>query len=259
MAQMSKTQRWRTFADAIAIALGTNLWVSLVLLPGLVVGAFSTPLLLATLLLPLPLLFAGVWARNEVLLLFGFPTSLLIPIAMRPEMASMQVYGVARFLIVGISLVVFLFGASTLTSFYEAPPPRRIRPLKSASQSMPPRWKRRFRMYAVLSVISVLYPLALLYHVNFDEAGALTLNEKYPGRASTFTTLLNAFAIGLWLLLFSFFILAPLKKHRTGDKDLQIQIANSLKKASRGRPHPLFYFAGLAAVGLMTLWFLWQR
>lgn len=253
-----RNSRWQIFAGATAAALGVNLWVSLVLVPALLVSSQSTSVHWFAIALSLPLLFLGIWRRNEVALLWAFPSSMLIPIAMTPEMASMQVYGVGRFAIVGISLVAFLFGASTLTSFHELPAPRHIRPLKSSLHGIAPRWRRRFRMYATLSVLSLLYPLVLLYHVNFDEAGALALKDNYPGRAATFTTLLNVFVIGLWVLLFANYILVPLKKHRTGDKALRLGLAQAQHRANQGTPSIIFYLGGAVAMALMVLWFAWQ-
>ena len=250
--------RWQTFAGATALALGLNLWATLDLLPGLVVGAFHGAPQVAILLLPLVLLGGGMWHRNETILLFAFPSALLLPVAMAPGMASMQFYGPARFTLVGIGLVAFLFGASTLTSFYEPPAPRKVRPLKSSTKALPPRWRRRFRMYAFLAVASVVYPMILLYHINFDELGAQTLNDKYPGRAATFTALLNVLAIGTWLLIFANFILAPMKQHRTGDTLLRHDLASLRRRAAQGSPHLVFYLVGVMALVLMALWFVWQ-
>ncbi len=250
--------RWRTFADATALALGLNLWATLDLLPGLVVEGEIGPPQVALLLLPLMLLAFGVWRRNEAILLFAFPAAMLLPIASNPAMATLQFYSPARFVLVGISLIAFLFGASTLTSFYEAPAPRHVRPLHSSTQPLPQRWRRRFRMYAFLAIISLVYPLVLIYHINFDELGTLALNENYPGRAATFTTLLNVIAIGIWLLVFANFILAPIKQHRTGDKPLRRELAALRRRAKRGNPHAFSYVGGVVALLLMALWFVWQ-
>lgn len=250
--------RWRTFADGTALALGINLWVSLVLLPGLVVHAFDSSADLATLMAPLFVLMYGVWRRNEIALLFGFPFALLLPIALTPAMASMQVYGPARFTIVSIGLLAFLFCASALTSFHEPPAPRNVRPLKSSLEPIAPRWRRRFRLYAMMSIMSVVYPLVLLYHINFDEEGARSLAESFPGRAATFTTLLNVFAIGVWLFLFRSVLLEPLQQHRTGDKELQRDMAVYRGRAAKGSPRVVFYFGGAMALVLMAIWFVWR-
>ncbi len=250
--------RWRTFADVTALALGLNLWATLDLLPSIVVGAslgFGT---LALLVFPLALLAYGVWRRNETILLFAFPSALLFPIALNPAMATLQFYSPARFVLVGVGLVAFLFGASTLTSFYEPPEPKHTRPLHSSTQPLPERWRRRFRMYAFLAITSVVFPLVLLYHINFDDAGTLALSENYPGRAATFTTLLNIIAIGIWLLVYANFILAPVKQHRTGDKPLRRELAGMRQRAKQGSPHLASYFGGVMALVLMALWFLWR-
>ena len=73
--------RWRTFADAVALALGANLWVALVLLPGLVAGALHSGPAQLTSVLPLVVLGIGVWRRSDLVLLFGYPSALLIPVA----------------------------------------------------------------------------------------------------------------------------------------------------------------------------------
>ena len=250
--------RWRTFADATALALGLNLWATLDLLPMLVVGGAFTFAQACLLFLPLLLLGLGVWKRNDTTLLFAFPSALLLPIASSPALATLQFYSAARFTLVGIGLVAFLFGASTLTSFYEPPKPANTRPLHSSTQPLPLRWRRRFRMYGFLAVISLVFPLALLYHINFDKLGTQALNENYPGRAATFTTLLNLIAIGIWLWVFAKYILAPIKQHRTGDKQLRQEMATLRRRSAAGSPHLLSYLGGVMALVLMALWFVWQ-
>ncbi len=257
-------ERWQAFATAIALALGVNLWISLVLAPGLAVGAFAggaigSQLAPITLLLPLLLLGVGIKWRNETILLFAFPSALLIPISLTPAIASGQVYGPVRTAIVGIGLVAFLSGASSLTSFRETPIPKSQRPLKSSLTPMANRWRRRTRLYAVLAVIALLYPLALLYYVNFDAAGARALSENYPGRAATFTTLLNVGVVAMWLLLLSYFFLAPLEDHRRGDKNLRYELSAIRALSARQRPRTLFYLCGLTALVLMGVWFLWHH
>ncbi len=256
--------RWHAFAQAIALALGVNLWISLVLAPGLVVGAFgsqaaSAPLAIATLLLPLPLLLAGLRTRNETILLFAFPSALLVPIALAPSIASQQLYGPVRMAIVAIGLVAFLAGASTLTSFREPPAPKARRPLKSSQDPIAPRWKRRNRLYAMLALLSLVYPLALLYHINFDKSGALALGESYSGRVATFTTLLNVLAVATWLLMLARFFVAPLEGHRRGDKLLRRELSEVRSHAQHQHPRLLFYLCGLVALALMALWFVWSR
>ncbi len=259
----AQSNRWQAFATAIALALGVNLWISLVLAPGLAVGAFTGSTIGAslapfTLLLPLVLLGIGIKWRNETILLFAFPSALLIPISLAPDIASGQVYGPIRMAIVGIGLVAFLSGASSLTSFREMPAPKSRRPLKSSFTPIANRWRRRTRLYMVLALLGLVYPLVLLYHVNFDAAGARALSENYPGRAATFTTLLNVGVVAMWLLLLSYFFLAPLRDHRRGDKNLRYELSSIRASAARQRPRMLFYLCGLTALVLMGVWFLWH-
>lgn len=250
--------RWRTFADGTALVLGINLWVSLILLPGLVVHAFDSNGDVAALVAPLFLLVYGVWRRNESALLFGFPFALLLPIALTPAMASLQVYGPARFTIVAIGLLAFLFCASALTSFHEPAAPRNVRPLKSSQEPIAPRWRRRARLYAMMSIASVVYPVVLLYHINFDEAGARSLTEFFPGRAASFTALLNVFAIGVWLFLFRSSFLQPLQQHRTGDERLKRDLASYRRRATKSNSLLMFYFGGAMALVLMAIWLVWR-
>ena len=261
---VARNDRWQAFAQAIALALGINLWISLVLAPGLVTGAFgshapSQTLAILTLLAPLPLLALGIRAHNETILLFAFPSALLVPIALSPTIASQQVYGPVRMAIVGLGLVAFLSGASTLTSFHEPPAPKSRRPLKSSLDPVSPRWRRRNRLYAMLAIASLVFPLTLLYHINFDTKGALALSENYPGRAATFTTLLNVVALAVWLLMLSRFFIAPLEGPRRGDKLLQRELSTMRARANRQRPRVIFYFGGLTALVLMAVWFVWHR
>ncbi|MCP4449008.1 MAG: hypothetical protein GY811_27290 [Myxococcales bacterium] len=260
----ARNDRWQAFAQAIAAALGINLWISLVLAPGLAVGAIgsqspSPMLAILALILPLPLLVLGIRLRNETILLFAFPSTLLVPIALFPTIASQQVYSPVRTAIVGVGLVAFLVGASTLTSFREPPAPKSRRPLKSSLGPVPPRWRRRNRLYAMLAILSLVYPLVLLYHINFDKAGAVALGEKYPGRAATFTTLLNILTIATWLVLLEQFFLSPLEGHRRGDKVLRRELSGLRSRATRQGPRLAFYLCGLSALVLMALWFVWHR
>ena len=99
MTEPPTERRWRAFADVVAVALGTNVWVSMVVLPALFVGALRSTGVVLTLLLAPAVLLTGVWRRSELMLLGVFPTAVLVPIALRPEMAASHVYGPLRFVI----------------------------------------------------------------------------------------------------------------------------------------------------------------
>jgi len=248
--------RWRTFADAVAAALGVNLWVSLVLLPGFVAGALATPFGQIAALVPLGVLGLGVWRRSELVLLLGFPAALMVPTAFAPEMANVHVYGPIRFAIVALGLVGYLFGASVFTSFREPPPPVGRRLLASASRPVPHRWRRRFRVYASLTALSLIFPLVLLYTINFDDKAREFVLRRYPGRVAALTTTMNLGAVSFWILTYFWFFLGVFRPHRTGDRDLLSELDKIRRQTGRARPRPQFYLGVACALILMVALFL---
>jgi hypothetical protein len=243
--------RWRTFADAVALALGINLWVSLVLLPGMVSGALAGGGAQAAALLPVAVLAFGVWRRSESVLLFGVPATLLVPVAFAPEMVNVHVYGPVRFGLVAAGLVGYLFGASIFTSFREPPPPLSRRPLGSAGKPVPQRWRRRFRVYNGLALLSAVYPMVLLYTINFDQTTREFMATRYPNRAHALSAVMNLGAVAFWVLLFALFFLGVLRPHRTGDRDMLAELEELRRQIKRGRPRPHFYVGVATALVLM--------
>lgn len=253
---LAHPKRWRAFADAIALALGINVWISIVVLPGFFVGIFrdTNDILLAS--LPLLALGAGLWRRNETVLLLIFPSALMVPVALAPAVVSSYVYGPIRFVVVAIGLIAYLFGVSFFSSFYEPPEPTNVRPLASSRQPTPPRWRRRFRMYRSLTILSVLFPAVLLYTVNFDKTSEAFLRQMFPGRVDGMTTVLNLGVIVAWVAIFNLFILGVLKHHRTGDRTLIADLNAIRTQAKRGKPRPIFFIGVACALGFMLLLFV---
>ena len=249
----AQATRWRAFADVVAIALGVNVWVSVVLVPGLFVGAWGTPSLAVLALTPLPVLGAGLWRRSEAILLLAFPSALLVPAAVRPEIVSTHVYGPLRFSIVAIGLLAYVLGVSFFTSFHEPTTPVSVRPLSSSKHPTPQRWLRRFRMYRLLAILAIVFPAALLWKVNFSSTTSQLLRESYPGKVAIMTALLNIGAIVAWLFIYVSVFMGALKPHRTGDRGLTLQLAELRAHGRRGRPGPLFYVGVALAIGLMIL------
>jgi hypothetical protein len=250
---------WRTFADAVAAALGVNVWVALVLLPALYGGALASRLAIALCALPLAVLAVGVVRRSEAVLLFGFPSVLLLPLATAPEAAQLHTQDPLRFALVAVGLVAYLFGASVFTSFHEAPTPASIRPLASASRPVPLRWQRRFRVYAALAVLSLVFPLVLLGTIHFAPGPRRFLAERYADRVPESLILFDLAAIGAWLVFYAVFFLDILRGHRTGDRPLQGELARLAERARRPRPGLTFYLGVIAAIALMTLLVLLRR
>jgi hypothetical protein len=250
---LTNPARWRTFADAVALALGLNVWISIVLLPGIFVGAWNDAPSLTAAMLPLVALGIGLWRRSDSVLLLGFPSALLVPAAFFPEIVRAHVYGPVRFAIVAAGLVAYMFAVSFLSSFYEPPPPERVRALSSAKQPVPPRWRRRFRVYTGLMVLSAVFPLTLIYQVNFQTANRAFLRQLFPGKVQAFTTLLNLGVLALWLGLFMWVFMGILRPHRVGDRDLAVELAQLRSEARRGRPRPVFYVGVATALLFMML------
>jgi hypothetical protein len=249
----SHPARWRIFADSVAAALGLNVWVSVVLLPGLFVDAWvGGPGWIAA-VLPLGVLLVGLWRRSDTLLLFGFPSALLIPAAFFPEIVNRHVYGSVRFTIVATSVIAYLFSASFLSSFRAPAAPASIRTLSSATRPVPERWRRRYRVYRGLVALSVSCPLVLVYAVNFDPASRGFMRELFPGRIAALSTLLNLAVLGFWLALYYWVFLGVLRPHRTGDRDLVVELSLLRSQARRGRPRPVFYVGVGSALGFMLL------
>jgi hypothetical protein len=243
--------RWRAYADAVAAALGLNLWITLVLVPALFVGAFRSAggSLLAA--LPLVPLGVGLARRSALWQLLVYPAALLVPIAVNPRVVTGNVHGQWSFLLVATSLVAYLFSVSFFSSFHDPVRPARTRPLSSSAQPVPPRWRRRFRLYAALAVISALLPGALLYAVNFAGEHQDTIRVRYPGRAGSLAAVMNLGVLGLWLLLFAWAFVGVLRRHRTGDPELQATLQALRAGARRGTPRAIFYLWVVMALGLM--------
>jgi hypothetical protein len=244
--------RWRAFADAVALALGLNVWISVVVLPGVFVGAWRTPWAFVAAALPLLALGAGLWRRSDAMLLLGFPSAVLVPAAFYPDIIKAHVYGPVRLAIVAAGLIAYMLGVSFLSSFREPPAPERVRTLSSAQQPVPPRWRRRFRVYAGLTVLSAMFPVALVYWVNYGVNRAF-LRQLYELKVEPFVALLNLGALGLWLGLFVWVFLGILKPHRIGDRDIAVDLALLRSEARRGRPRASFYVAVALALAFMLL------
>ena len=255
MAEVTE-RRWRTFADVVAFALGTNVWISIVILPAVFVGALHGLGRVAAALLPEAVLMLGLARRSEAILLGLFPAAVLVPVGLQPALASQHVYGPIRFVLVALGVVAYLFGVSFFTTFHEPPAPKSVRGLSSAQQGPPSRWKRRERVYWMLTGMSLVFPAFLIAWVCYDDGIATYLGEMYPGRVALMTTALAVGAIVLWLAIFHYAFLGVLRPHRTGDRDLVTTLAQARADAKSGKPRSRFYAAvalALVAMGALLL------
>ena len=245
------TRRWRTFADVVAFALGTNVWVSIVILPAIFIGALHGPSRILAALLPFLVLMLGLARRSEGILLGLFPAAVLVPVALEPQLASAHVYGPIRFTLVALGLIAYLFGVSFFTTFHEPPAPRSVRMLSSAQQGPATRWRRRERVYWMLTAMSLIMPAVLIAWVNYDDSIADYLGQMYPGRVALMTTALTVGAIVLWLGVYHYAFLGVLRPHRTGDRDLVTAVAQARADAKAGKPRGRFYLAVAVALAAM--------
>jgi hypothetical protein len=252
VAALTAERRWKTFADVVAFALGTNVWISIVILPAIFVGALHGGAHVAAAGLPFVILMLGLARRSEAILLGAFPAAILVPVALQPQMASSYVYGPIRFTLVAIGVVAYLFGVAFFTTWHEPPAPRSIRGLTSAQVGPAERWQRRERVYWMLTAMSLVIPTVLIAWVNFDSAIDDYLGEMYPGRVALMTTALTAGAIVLWLGIYHYAFLGVLRPHRTGDRDLVGKLAKARADAKAGKPRPRFYIAVALALAAMA-------
>lgn len=250
-AVMRSTAGWRAFADIVALALGINVWVSIILLPSLFVGTWSS----IVNALPLAVLVLGLWRRSETALLLLFPAALLVPVAAAPEMASAHVYGPARFTLVSVGLIAYLLGISFFASFKESPPPAGTRPLASSRRPQPPRWRRRYRLYWALTILSAVFPATLIYAANFDEATQAFLRQMYPGRTVQMLAVINILIAVTWMLVYGRFFVGVLRHHRTGDPLLATRMSAIRAGMRQRRPRAAFFVGVVFALGFMTLFF----
>jgi hypothetical protein len=246
----------RIAADAVCAALGVNLWVCLVLVPGLVAGAFTRhPALAVMAPLPLAVLGVGVARRSPVWLLLAYPAVLLLPVAADPRIAAEGNTGALPVIIAALSLVGFLFGGAYLTSWAAVQPPAgRRRLASSVVASQPARWQRRRRLYIALTVLTAIFPAALLYKATFDRDTRAYLVELYPGaRAADMVAVLDLGVVVLWLALLGFAFVGPLRHHRTGDRELMAELDRLRRDARHGAPRLSFYVGVVVALALMAV------
>jgi predicted membrane channel-forming protein YqfA (hemolysin III family) len=229
-------------------------WISIVILPAAFVGALHGTLHIFSAILPFGVLMLGLQRRSEAILLGLFPAAVLVPVAIQPTLASSHVYGPIRFALVALGVIAYLFGVSFFTTFHEPPAPRSVRGLSSAQLGPPARWRRRERVYWILTTMCLIIPAFLIAWVSYDDGIADYLGRMYPGRVALMTTALAVGAIVLWLIIFHYAFLGVLRPHRTGDRDLVTALAQARADAKSGKPRGRFYLAvALALVAMMGL------
>lgn len=247
---------WRLFAKGIALALGANVWLTLVVLPAIYTGAIRTPLIAALCAMPPAVLLIGVLRRSEWLMLLGFPLALLLPSIAAPEIIAGSAFGPLRMVVIAAGLLAYLFGVSFFSAYREPRAPVSVRELSSANTPVPDRWRRRLRVYRWLIALSVVFPATLLWAVLFDSTNQAYVLRLFPGRSASMAALMTIGVLGLWSAIYAYAFIGPLASHRTGDRPLAIELAELRTTVARGRPRPTFYLGvATALIGMAALIF----
>jgi hypothetical protein len=250
----------RLSADAVVLALGLNVWLALVVLPAAFAGSFTKgPLYWVIAPLPVAPLLVGLMRRSPRWLLLGFPALLLLPASIDTRAIEESAASPVLFSLLATGLLAFLFGAAYLTGLEGGAPasPGQLRRL-SASERVAPRWRRRQRVYFALATLSGVFPLVLVYEVDFSPTTRAFLHELYPGRVPALLAALGVGVLLVWGGLYWIAFLGPLWHHRTGDRPLTRRLDQIRQESRNSAPRLVFYVAVLVALGFMgTL--LWMR
>jgi hypothetical protein len=239
----------RRYSEGVILALGLNVWLSWLVLPGLYLGELTRLSVLLLALAPPILLGVGILRRSAFLLLLCFPATCLLGAAVAPRLVSSAAHSTARLSLLALGLCAFLLGVSLLLSPTPGQP-LRTRPL--ATGPTPPRWRRRVRVYRGLTLLSAVFPLVLVTAVNLSPQNRAYVGELYAGRQSVVFTLFNLGILALWLGLFIVYFVGVLDPHRSGDKELLRDLARlsaTPRRGSRWRTVTALLLLSLALLG----------
>ena len=254
----------------LPLALGVNLWVVAVALPMLLaahahaLGGVSSAGLVLVSLLPLGALAAGRWlARGSAqawALLVAFPVLVAAPQALAAAEVTARVVPGVAWLLAAVSLLAYLGGVVRAHAQAERAEDGAPAPIarKLHQDPVPPRWKRRIRVYRGLAVVALGFPLVLVGAVGLWPSFAASLEASFGANAAR-AQAFAAVGVGLlWVVILRAYVLAPLHGHLQHDRDLLRTMERDRRHARRGRPRPAFYVA--VAVALVTMVaVVWQR
>ena len=235
----------------LMLVLGTNVWLTLVVVPALFVArdAHAGPawtLLVGAALVPL---VVGALTGSSSWLLLGFPAALLMPLAVEPRLVSEHLGSPLAFTVAAAGIFAHCFGVATLLM----PPAPRPHAVRALAAPLAPRWRRRERLYAAFALLSFLLAARLVHAVNFNARNRAYLRELYPARETLIVAVLNLGALALWAAIFHGCFLWLLKRHREGDRDLTYELRQLRADAARTTPRPLFYLSVAGALLFMGL------
>jgi hypothetical protein len=214
------TQPRRSTGRILALALGLNLWLTMLVIPALHVRAGITSAAVLGLLGlgSAAVLALGVQRSSRWLLLLGFPATLALAPALEPSLAGTAIYSPATLLPCAAALLGHLAGALHLVSGAGAPPP----PARQKRLEGQPVWThhlaRSVRMHVGIAVVAALCPATLLAAVHLRPGAAADLDRSFPDAVPAATVILDLVALGLFAGITFTYLLRPLLCHLDGDR-----------------------------------------
>jgi hypothetical protein len=252
-------QRRRSLWDGAILLLGLNLWVTFLLLPSLFLLQRGLPAAtLGVLCLSPMVLILGVLRRSEALLLALFPVLLALGPITFPSLVGVNVYTPASFALVAASFIAYSIGTTLLLGTMTSPePPNTARLLAPVVPDA--KWRRRYRVYRVLTIMSGIFPLGLVFVLFFHPGVQEDLVRYFPRRHQSALSFFGVLLLLLWIVLFYAEFMTPLRAHVRGDPDLHSELAALRQRNPSGRPSFGFYaFIALALI-LMSAYFVLGR
>jgi hypothetical protein len=234
-----------------------NLWVVAVALPlvglrGAAVPRFGLGLLAILATLGPITLGIGVLRRSAGMMVGLYPLFVALPLVLVTTGPSPLVSAPPLFALAA-SLVAFVIAAlRALDAPTEAP----ARLQRLTDGTMPPRWRRRARIYRALEGAAVLFPLALVVAVDVAPGFRRALEAQFGAEAQAVQAAFTVVAGLLAVAAFRLGLAAPLVAHLSAERALHRQIEADKRAARRGRPRALFFVwvaAALVAMATMML------
>jgi hypothetical protein len=251
--------------------LGANLWLVATVAPiwaGSAVSSLPSGQVLSLLLLVISCpaaLVVGLYRRSGWMLLTLFPFLTLLPLLVRQPArlalplppwslvaASLGAYLVAAaFSLERDRLRGSADGAATAAS--SAPEERPL-----AMEPIPSRWRRRLRVYRMLSAAALVLPLGLVWALDLRSSTVEAISRGFGPQADAARALFTG-GVGLVsLFLFRHYLAAPLESHLSQDRETRMAMEEARQQARRGRPRLSFYLFVVLALGGMAA-VVWER
>jgi hypothetical protein len=240
-----------TIWDLAIFVLGANIWISFLLLPVLHLerpgaGPFVTAFLVVA---PLVLVF-GLLLRQRLILLALYPGLLVVPSLHTPQLVGVNVYTTWTFCLVGLSFLAYYVGTPLMLGIIESPPvPDEGKDLEAFP--LTPKWSRRLRIYRWLALLAGIFPAVLVFALYLHPQVGDEMVRYFPGRHAEAHAFFGVLMLGLWIGIFSAYLLSPLKAHTRGDPQLRYELQQLRKASFVRRPRLGFYISVAVALLLM--------